>query len=337
MVGCDLRASGLLLLLVFPLASFANFVVPDRNKKIEVKGADENYLYVQDADPVLDFHPESDPNPLRPSFLYGPGNTGPRVVEFYSPSCPHCRKFRDHYVELAQQVRSLAYDAGVVPNVTFHAVSCKVNYKLCNQFKINGYPQLKAFPAGAKWPSENLKFTEMHPLHILNALHLHVDRMKLGELQAPEVRNESFLTGTAQALHSLFQSKEGKPRTYFKRTKEQMFDDAYLSFDFNLRNGIFTSKKKLLPEAKKAFSEWLLLLKKVLPFAWNIHQVIREILDNFENATSGEEHLLEIINQFPAPTKKWSPACTKGVAGMGYSCGLWELFHIISVRNQFWA
>ena len=29
--------------------------------------------------------------------------------------------------------------------------------------------------------------------------------------------------------------------------------------------------------------------------------------------------------------ENWSPACSKGVPGMGYTCGLWELFHIIVV------
>ena len=56
------------------------------------EGAKEGYLYAgtNDSEPVIDLEPANDTDPLHPDFLYGP-DTGHRVVEFYSPMCPHVR------------------------------------------------------------------------------------------------------------------------------------------------------------------------------------------------------------------------------------------------------
>jgi hypothetical protein len=58
------------------------------NKKKEEKKYDENYLYLENAGLVVEFRPESEPKPLEPEFIYG-ANTGPRLIEFYAPWCPH--------------------------------------------------------------------------------------------------------------------------------------------------------------------------------------------------------------------------------------------------------
>lgn len=44
------------------------------------------YLGTTDSEPVMDYNGTTG----RPDFLYSP-DTGPRVVEFYAPWCPHVR------------------------------------------------------------------------------------------------------------------------------------------------------------------------------------------------------------------------------------------------------
>lgn len=121
------------------------------------------------------------------------------------------------------------------------------------------------------------------------------------------------------------------------RTKQQMFHDALLSFEFSMRNGIYLSEGSLSNSTKDALREWLELLQKTTPVAWSTLQtVVREVLNNFEFAVEKEENLLTILNasfnsSSNASKSNWSSACTRYVPGMGYTCGLWELFHIVSV------
>lgn len=58
---------------------------------LNLTGADKNYLYVNGTEPILDFHGDSESDPVRPSFIYGPDNAAARVVEFYHPQCSHVR------------------------------------------------------------------------------------------------------------------------------------------------------------------------------------------------------------------------------------------------------
>ena len=235
-------------------------------------------------------------------------------------------------MELAQQLSDVAVDVGA-PEISFYAVSCKVHGDLCKDFQINGYPQLKTFPAGASKPSAVIKQSELHPTNILNNLQLHTDHMNLGSFETHS-DSEGLFQDASRALTTWFQPQQ--EHQHFPRTKQEIFDDAYRSFDFNLRQGIYTSKGPLEPPAKKALFAWLELLRKTMPGTWKIHYVIRAILDEFEKAASGEEHLLEILKPFPTPPGDWSSACKKGVRGMGYTCGLWELFHIMSIGFVEW-
>ena len=52
---------------------------------------DANHLYhSEDAAPVIEFLAENEDDPAAPSFVFGASNGG-RVLEFYSPGCPHVR------------------------------------------------------------------------------------------------------------------------------------------------------------------------------------------------------------------------------------------------------
>jgi hypothetical protein len=55
----------------------------------ESENPEDYFLYGREEDkPVIDYRSENEKDPSRPDFIFGP-NTGPRVVEFYSPWCPH--------------------------------------------------------------------------------------------------------------------------------------------------------------------------------------------------------------------------------------------------------
>jgi Erv1 / Alr family len=288
----------------------------------------------------------------RPDFLYGP-NQGPRVVEFYAPWCPHvrffvlfslcrvflfffrcnanfcssyphtsnkCYHFRNHYIKFAQQVYTIMQEYGVSgPPIQFYAVSCTVHKQLCRQQGIKGYPKIRLFAENAQQnATKEVQYWKLHVFDVLDALQIHVKHLPVADTSA-------FDTIT---INDDTNSKSKMTET---RTKRQMFNDAYLSFEFNMRNGIHVQDGPMSNKTKVALKAWLTLTKQTIPVVWELHAVVNALLNDFEQIVNSEDHLIQLLDQYPRPTKTWSPSCTKGVDGMGYTCGLWQLFHIISV------
>eukprot|EP00977_Amphora_coffeiformis_P005077 scaffold1068_cov167-Amphora_coffeaeformis.AAC.35 len=78
--------------------------------------------------------------------------------------CPHCRHFREHYVQLARQVTTVALDQDV--EVSVHAVSCTEYHDICTAFDVEGYPKIKLFKANETTPTD-VHYWEAHPFDIL--------------------------------------------------------------------------------------------------------------------------------------------------------------------------
>ena len=185
----------LMALLLAPTFSASNTSSKTNNKKPKKEYPD--YIYGAISPAILEFNRTADPTPEHPAFLFG-ANQGPRVVQFYSPQCPHCRSFRDTYLELADQVNQIAREQGVTETVEFHAISCRPNHALCKQFGIKFFPHFLLFVANAtaesttssatatarkttttKTPAtsnrayQEFSLEELHPLYILETFSLH--------------------------------------------------------------------------------------------------------------------------------------------------------------------
>lgn len=293
-------------------------VGPDVAKEEEEEDLAAKYLYYQDDAKafVHDFQPSDAEDPRFPAFLYAKGQ-GPRIVEFYAPWCPHCQHFRDHYVHFAKQVKAVAEEDGL--EIGVHAVSCQVHRSICHDFDVHSYPKIHLFAAGATNSTGQVNYWNVHPFDILNKLGLVTD----------QVRFEDYVPQGAPKHHS--HSIDGH-----RRTKQEVFDDAYLSFAFAMKNGVFMSNAALTNSTSLALWYWLDLLTTTMPPTWSIQNLLKALLTDFENITKSEAALVQIVDQYPAPTKKWSLSCTKGDPAMGYTCGLWQLFHIMTVGVVEW-
>ena len=72
-----------------------------------------------------------------------------------------------------------------------------------------------------------------------------------------------------------------------------------------------------------------------------IQLLVRILLQNFDYIILCEDNLLSILdkhvpiisNQYETYgyMYNWSITCTKTFPGIGYTCGLWYLFHIMSI------
>jgi thiol-disulfide isomerase/thioredoxin len=324
------------ILLILSLISIATVLADESEEEEEEL---QLYLYEEDAGKVIEYIlPEKSAtvDPEKPDFLYAP-NQGYRIVEFYAPWCPHCQAFRDHFVEFAQQMEDYV---GPDTDLTVHSVSCVAHRTLCHDWDVHGYPRLLLFTAGATNYTKIASYFELHPFDVLADLGIEIDQTKmLGETASSE--ETTAATSDKKISGKLKGSKEATgtdatTKIAYKRTKEDVYNDAFLSFHFALRTGIFMTNGPLSKAQEEAFGEWLLLLHRTLPPTWHIQSLIRAITNDFEKVVQSEANLLEIVDKFPPPKKKWSLGCSHGEKGNGYTCGLWELFHIVTVGFVEW-
>ena len=125
-----------------------------------------------------------------------------------------------------------------------------------------------------------------------------------------------------------------------------LWSDAALSFEFALRNGIYVENGPLDPDGRgKAFREWLILLSKTLPPQMNrTLDIVDAILSDFPRAAGGQGGLDALVRERVGggggggggTTKNDEPSwiwktCTYGDGNVGYTCGLWQLFHVVSL------
>lgn len=221
------------------------------------------------------------------------------------------------------------------PLVQFYAVSCTVHRKLCRDFHINSYPSLRLFSVGSDQPlplPESGHQGLMHPFDLLQKLGvdegIKASDANYADFEELEVEKK---TDTAKSATN-FSKKE---LVGMKRLKRDLYADAHMSLDRSLRE-LFTSNDALPDETKRVLKRWLRLIRDTIPNRWKAHKTVLAVLANFNNATSDEGQLLKILDSNPPTTTKWSLSCTKGLDGMGYTCGLWQLFHIMSVGLLEW-
>jgi len=139
-------------------------------------------------------------------------------------------------------------------------------------------------------------------------------------------------------------------RTPLKRDQnlDRIFRDAQKSFYQTLKHNIYPPDGKetplyLPPKKQEILFDFLDLLHWALPSSWIIHDVINDLRNDFSTAIKGRQSLLLILNRHDAVHGDWSDECRLDdslnmkedqmhlVEFIGYSCGLWNLFHILSV------
>lgn len=72
-------------------------------------------------------------------------------------------------------------------------------------------------------------------------------------------------------------------------------------------------------------------MTRTLPAKWALQELLSVLLKDFEYITERETYLLPILDRYPPRQKTWSPSCTKGKLGHAHSCGMWKLYHAMSV------
>lgn len=299
-----------------------------------------NYLYTpigrdekaSDCAPIIDYS-IPDKMPLELNEDYEERKNNPqflqedevnRVVEFYAPWCGHCIHFKPKYIKIARDVNE------VIPLV-FHAVSCQAHKEICRKQNIQGYPTVKWFPANSS-VGQVINGRKISSEYILSEyLHVHkpvIDQIRNGA-------SKSFLRQPKISQEGSLISKEVSKTTPNMDTFH-VFHDASLSFYYTMRNSVFMTDNPLSEKQANALHSWLVILSKVLPVTMKeVKNDANVLLASFNNILKSEENMLKHIMEHN-PSHRWTTNCSHGKDGAGYTCGLWQLFHIITVSTIEW-
>ena len=99
-----------------------------------------------------------------------------------------------------------------------------------------------------------------------------------------------------------------------------------------LAHGIFLANGPLPEEKQAALREWLALLAQSLPPEMErTHLLVEQLQDEFDQVVGGQARLDEAVRVSVSPRDAWLwRTCTYGDNDVGYTCGLWQLFHVLA-------
>jgi thiol oxidase len=288
------------------------------------------YLYLKEPPeqvyPVQEFKDSS-----KPDFLYNSEYPYPRIVEFYAHWCGHCQHFKPKFIEFAKSLYATTTAwFGETVVVQVHAISCVPHQTICNDFKIHGFPSLRLFPAYSL-NGTDLPQGKLSPTHVLRQLGMvKPDSKKNSHQRNPTMKADAVAAGGG------FQTV-GPPPHFLPRTVKETWDDAHLSLDFLLRNGVFLSNGPLDASASDALIQFLDICRRALAPSSSLSPLVQGLWKLQSTITHSDADLIQVLDNFPdasPPSQTWSPACLQH--GTGYTCGLWTLFHCVTVGTVEW-
>jgi len=287
-----------------------------------MSSSDNKYLYTDDeVGPVQEVL--LDDTSLLDSLL-SPTNPNPRFCVFYAPWCPHCIHFKSTYIKIAKEI------TGKVTNkIQFYAISCTVHGDFCSKQDVHGYPTIMYYQPNNVTPTKVIHKDQSAQKFISNYLKNDAKLVDTSSYSKGEQKNIAIEKKVSSPLKN-----QKKKEVLF--TKEEIYQDVSTSFHYALQNSIYMTLEALSESKAKTFASWLKLLQKTLPTDYElqrIHGTTIDLLTEFSSVITSEEELVKVVSNSSTNKQKqeWTTACTHGDKDMGYTCGLWELFHVMSI------
>eukprot|EP00980_Cylindrotheca_fusiformis_P012001 scaffold2838_cov112-Cylindrotheca_fusiformis.AAC.3 len=313
------------------LVVFSRMITSAGAEAITDNSNNREYMYLKmDADaryPVQEIRIEdatTKDGSVEPFFL-SENYPNPRVVEFYAHWCPHCMHFKPQYIQFARTMTQVTEDLYPPMTIEIFAVSCVPFHEVCKNHNVLSYPVVQLYSAHSSTGSP-IERNLLHPFTVLRRFGISVSGLQ--ETNDPQREDGMVHVAAAAAKH-----KNGSPY-FLYRSQQQIFQDAHLSFDFVLRNGVFVTNDALDSKRQQVLKEFLTLLQKAFPTTSSIQPLVENLIDEIDTISQSDSNLLLVLDKHPTPSSSWSPACLQH--GTGYTCGLWQIFHIICIGTVEW-
>lgn len=285
-------------------------------------------------------------NQDKPTFLYD-GHQPNRLVLFYGDYCDTMKDFKPRFIQWAKGLQEQAETNNEF--VMIFAVSCRPNRQLCLDQAVHGFPVVRLFQkneiTGKDLTYKDLTFSKVfRELGFEFQVEHDQNAWTMAKSSAKNPPSSPLLDKFS--LDYLRKRRGQSASTSVIQRRRSLMDDIHLSLDFTLRNSLFTEKKPLSRDRKRhflkvgttaifdmdlTFPKFLRLMIRTLPATWALQELLRDLLKDFEYITDRDTYLFLVLDRYPPQQKTWSLSCTKGKVGYGYSCGMWKLYHAISV------
>ncbi|OWZ17934.1 Thioredoxin [Phytophthora megakarya] len=261
------------------------------------------------------------------------------LVDYYAPWCPHCRQFAPAWEKAAAFYADQA-------TINIAAVDCTQNSEVCNREGIMGYPTIKLYhvppeskeavkmpPKSRKntntviaWVEEQMQEHGMKTSAGTDDIDAHIDKINNGcEMGTSKTEN---LKETEQV-----QSDQSMQMKY------KRLHDAGVAAVSTFENGFYVGTTVLEGERYTAALAWVDALAKSFPMEGN-RVALEKLVDAMKKQNKWEqEEWNKLLTQwkkdatetsFPVhlfESKKDWAYCTT------YTCGVWTLFHTLSVSE----
>lgn len=254
------------------------------------------------------------------------------VVNFYSPWCPHCRNFAPAW----EKVAAFYADS---PKVNVGAVDCIKNDAICTREKIFGYPGVKLFHVPPTAMSKRYGADKKMPSIVKWVeASLYEHNMKSG-IDPDTMADQIELIMNDRVKDEQGGNPHGKPKQQSLPMKYTRLRDAGATAAFTLESGLFLGTDILEGERYNAALQWIGALAASFPL-----EVNRAAFANLEDAVSRQDRWTKadwmlLLDQWKAISHRTTfpknLLASNDEAGWGscgtYTCGLWTLFHSMSV------
>jgi thiol-disulfide isomerase/thioredoxin len=232
-------------------------------------------LYVADGDAGVDDF-VADESGGKPKFLNPSGEGEISIVNFYKDRCEPCEAFKEHFINLADQIHTLINEeeeeelSKGSPTITFHAVHCSKHPQLCRDENVESFPAVRAY---RNTNALDLHPTELHPYHVLRRLRFDINQIA-----------EDTARRTDEVSHDLGKQR----REVSKRSKAAL--------GWILQNELFKESDAGLPEAMRGLLRlWLSLLNQTLP---QLKHFTSELLNRYKYIAKNKLYLAPIFEEF---------------------------------------
>lgn len=282
------------------------------------------------------------------------------VIAFYAPWCPHCKHFVPVYNELAESI--LSYNNIPKTAIRLCAINCVAYQKVCTSMQIQVYPTVKAFNFPADKESESYLGRSL-TADINKIKKFILDKKDLLKLLSNRSSSSNINTNRNIKIKNV-KNDDRDVNIYISHTllslarnatADERLNDAIMSFHFMIaeeapisltENKIYALKLvlslliELLPEGRKevevydniiqwlSFSSYADLSDKIANYkAFILQQFADHGISHPTSSTSIEY--------------RWKVCGTSGGTSAadnnnldGYTCGIWLLFHYLTVSSE---
>lgn len=277
------------------------------------------------------------------------------LLEFYSHWCPACKRFQPDYEKLATHIHELTekeaaawegkVDGSRPLRLAVARLDCPENTRLCDDFQITKYPTM-LLDSPVHFSSKTLgEKVEVNPKSrsfnsVLEELEKLLGRSFKsavlpeggvdGSESVGDVGNDSTIDGKKVGIK--YESKVGV-REPFLEVETDILGATIESFEYLKSQALLNG-----PEARSALLEWMNLLEKS-HFIEECRLGAKAAIKSLESAWPESAKEIQNLESFRSlqicgnkQHGEWLNCKGSNSESRGYTCGLWMLFHSLSVR-----